>query len=676
MKYDAINLGVHEFDYGQDNILKLSKEEGLPFMSSNVIRENRELFAVPDRYFDIDGIKVGVLGVCDPTVISQTVIGMFDGLEVKDPLETLREEVSKMRSKVDLLIVLSNLDYYSSDVLAKEITGIDLIISRSKSSYSEFNPEQEENPYEFTEIYSVKDGGRDTLIATVSRFGHHLGLIKIGFEKTKGDTRIISLNPQVIYLPVDAPEDQIVKKMVAERTVEIDKKYGTLLVKDVSKKFGKALTKDDAIMLFLKTMRKAARTEIAVINGDAFYKPEYIVEEIINKNDKITELDIHHLFWPPNHIVKLTYTGSELESLLSNGQNLRFLGLTLEDGTLYVNERPVQKEEEYTVATSNYLVSSVSPIPEMLVGKFKYEIFSKDSKQLKPKKNGEHKLIWTAVIEGLKNYDIDLKEEDYPSKWYLHSDNLTFDVYSFNVRNNSAFTDVRDSRIHSVDTFSIGGSGRLELILDSKPVEWITGGVFEYLKVKLPSEVSNPKDSAVLFGQLNFRCLGFNLGSSQITPFFNLGYDTEFTREGTLPRRKLMPLDLGLTTTFGGRFKEIRLGPSIETDFSLANTNIAYGLNFVYRYEREISNGLILKSEMDLKYFPYFDEDRTDSLLFTMDFRNSLMIPLISYLYLEPQVELFLFRGKLIHETGTNLFLGLGLTYSRLWKLGTQRFVP
>jgi len=210
-------------------------------------------------------------------------------------------------------------------------------------------------------------------------------------------------------------------------------------------------------------------------------------------------------------------------------------------------------------------------------------------------------------------------------------------------------------------------------------LSWINGGEFAYRKIELPNDIStNPEDNARAFNQINFKSLGLNVNnSSRLNPFFYVSYETEFTKEENTPRRMMLSLIPGLTTTWGGIFEEMRIGPDFEMDFSLPDTNIAYGVSFYYLFNKPIiRNNLFFESEMDLRYFPAFETDRTDSLLFTMDIKNGFKIPIISYLYLKPQINLFVFRGKIIEQTGTNLFFGLGITYSRNWKIGTQGFIP
>ncbi len=63
MGFDAMALGNHEFNYGQEQLLTLAKAAKFPFLSANVIRDDGTVFINDYNIFEVGGVKVGVFGL-------------------------------------------------------------------------------------------------------------------------------------------------------------------------------------------------------------------------------------------------------------------------------------------------------------------------------------------------------------------------------------------------------------------------------------------------------------------------------------------------------------------------------------------------------------------------------------------------------------------------------------
>lgn len=70
--YDIAIPGNHEFDYGADHFLELSKAAQFPYICCNLFREDQLVFA-PYTLKEFDGVKIGFVGADTPeTIISST----------------------------------------------------------------------------------------------------------------------------------------------------------------------------------------------------------------------------------------------------------------------------------------------------------------------------------------------------------------------------------------------------------------------------------------------------------------------------------------------------------------------------------------------------------------------------------------------------------------------------
>lgn len=152
MGYDMVTFGNHEFDLrpaGLARILETAERKGkLPtIVASNLVfsdesAEDDTLAAAFDRGLvkpyivqDIDGIKIGFFGLVGYDAAE--VAPFADPVTFSDHKEKAREMVTLLREteKVDLVICLShaglreNKDKSEDEIMAKEVAGIDIIIS-------------------------------------------------------------------------------------------------------------------------------------------------------------------------------------------------------------------------------------------------------------------------------------------------------------------------------------------------------------------------------------------------------------------------------------------------------------------------------------------------------------------------------------------------------------------
>lgn len=92
MGYDALNRGSHEFDCGQERLAAIQKGfPSLKLLSSNVLWKTPDAPLAQEFIIkEIDVIRVGIIGLCDPLVEQETIVGNFSGLIAQDPESTLR----------------------------------------------------------------------------------------------------------------------------------------------------------------------------------------------------------------------------------------------------------------------------------------------------------------------------------------------------------------------------------------------------------------------------------------------------------------------------------------------------------------------------------------------------------------------------------------------------------
>jgi len=198
--YDAVVLGEADFRFGLEVLRQRMAEAEFPFLSANVVsEETAQLVAEPYSVKQIGGYKVGIVGLTSPKGAGQPIsLGGLSGEKViiRDPIETAKEVVSRVRGEADVVIVLSHLGEDMDEQLAKAVPRIDVILGGH----------DEQAQYPPREVSQ-----RGTLRVAADRQGQTLGVLRLTVDgqgvREAGGSALIVLDPGV----ADDPE---VKAMV------------------------------------------------------------------------------------------------------------------------------------------------------------------------------------------------------------------------------------------------------------------------------------------------------------------------------------------------------------------------------------------------------------------------------------------------------------------------------
>ncbi len=112
--YDAMTLGNHEFDYGQDVLQQRVKEAKFPVVTSNVMVEaTGKTLLAPSTIICKNGYKVGVVGITTPQTPTSTNPRNVRGLKFlagQELYALVQQEVDKLKAaQCDIVLALSHL---------------------------------------------------------------------------------------------------------------------------------------------------------------------------------------------------------------------------------------------------------------------------------------------------------------------------------------------------------------------------------------------------------------------------------------------------------------------------------------------------------------------------------------------------------------------------------------
>jgi 5'-nucleotidase len=142
MRYDAVTIGNHEFDFGVENMVRLFKKADFPVVCSNYDFADTELKNIVKPYLVLKrkGVKIGVFALCPPLngLVSKKNYGPITYL---DPIEVTEKMVHLLRveKKCDVVICLSHLGWElsecSDNLLIQNTSGIDLVLGGHSHTY-------------------------------------------------------------------------------------------------------------------------------------------------------------------------------------------------------------------------------------------------------------------------------------------------------------------------------------------------------------------------------------------------------------------------------------------------------------------------------------------------------------------------------------------------------------
>lgn len=382
--YDAMTLGNHEFDNPLEVLKEQEKWAKFPFLAANIVyRDSNKLIFKPTLMENLDGVRVGILGLTTEDTQALANKDYISNVVFKDAVTTAEEWVPKLKyeDKADIVIALTHIGHYYNgrhalnapgDVtLARDVDGIDIIVG-GHSQNKLLRPDIQNSTYILQAWEWGKYVGRaDFVYYYVDDFdgkGNRKGVLKMT------NYRLIPVNlkkPQVVngkeewvVIDKEIPEDP---KVLAALQPYQDK-AAKLLMKKVGK-LDKAMPGDRNLVrsqptaignLLARAQMEKTGADVAVINGGG-------IRTGLPAGD-ITEKDILKVQPFGNMVCYLELNGQELKHYIEDiaaiqpvsGGFAHFANVTklVMDGDklvkLEIGGKPVKKDEMYRLAVNEF----------------------------------------------------------------------------------------------------------------------------------------------------------------------------------------------------------------------------------------------------------------------------------------------------------------------------------
>ncbi|MFC7440402.1 bifunctional metallophosphatase/5'-nucleotidase [Laceyella putida] len=266
LRYDAMAIGNHEYNYGRNVMEKAMGEAKFPWLSANTLRKNKEqVYTKPYKIIKLkNGLRIGFLGLTTQKVPNWEDPRNIAHLDFVDVVAAAKKwvPIMKKREKADVIFVSyhgglehkkeadgSIVPLPESDgenqvyQLATQVKGIDVILAG----------------HMHTPLADVRVNG--VLIAEPNKWGSHLSVVDLDLERRKGRWNVISKKGRLLESSTVEPDPAILKL-----TAQYEKETQAFLDQPVGKIDGNMVvtdhhafrTHDNALIEFINRLQMEA----------------------------------------------------------------------------------------------------------------------------------------------------------------------------------------------------------------------------------------------------------------------------------------------------------------------------------------------------------------------------------------------------------------------------------
>lgn len=225
MHYDAMAVGNHEFNFGEEEMWKAKSESHFPWLAANL----KETYTSGVKYIQpyviktISGIRVGIVGFVTPAVPRWEIPAHYAGYDFEPIVDAAKRVIPEVRAKSDLVVVImhSGLDRNPQTgqmfpgqetngenaawELAEQVPGIDVIF------------------YGHTHQEMPKLVVNGVLMAQAKNWGGSLARADVTMQRdASGKWTVVSKESQTIRSTAQIPEDAAIVRLLQpyEKKVE------------------------------------------------------------------------------------------------------------------------------------------------------------------------------------------------------------------------------------------------------------------------------------------------------------------------------------------------------------------------------------------------------------------------------------------------------------------------
>jgi 2',3'-cyclic-nucleotide 2'-phosphodiesterase/3'-nucleotidase len=319
LKYDAMAVGNHEYNFGLQVLGKARGEAKFPWLSANTYRKGTDETAY-DPYIvkEVSGVRVGILGLTTAGIPAWENAPNYAGLEFRDPASEARRWVAVLREKerVDLVVLAMHMglevDLRTGESnpgqvpgeneairIAEQVPGIDVILMG----------------HTHRSMPSLMING--ALLTQAAYWGYQVARVDLYLAKdeTTARWRVAAKGSRTIPVDDRVETDAEIAKLVEPYDRETQDWLGQVIGESGAELSARAARfRDTAILdLIQRVQLEAGQADVSMA---ASFNPEARISR-----GPVTVRDIAGLYIYENTLVTLEVTGQQLKDALEHSAN-------------------------------------------------------------------------------------------------------------------------------------------------------------------------------------------------------------------------------------------------------------------------------------------------------------------------------------------------------------------
>ncbi|MDQ5988077.1 MAG: 5'-nucleotidase / UDP-sugar diphosphatase [Syntrophus sp. SKADARSKE-3] len=347
MKFDAMVVGNHEFDFGQEVLKARIAQANFPILGANVTgMAELKLYVIKT----LGGVRVAIVGIVTEDTPYSTHPDNVKGLSFDLPAKICEKYLAELKGRSDVVVVLSHIGFGEDRRLAEKVQGINVIVGgHSHTKVSK----------------PAVIGG--TVIVQAWEHAKSLGVVDVVVE----DGKVTAITARLEDIrPADGPADSASAKLVSEYTDRLNQAMDIVLGKTCGDLDGRSARYKETNMgdMIADAIRESVRSDVVLINSGG-----------IGKNIRkgaITLKDVYSALPFDNYVIVLNLKGQDILRALEHGVSKagqgkgsfpQVSGLTFTYDMAFppgnrvkdvrIAGMPMDKEKTYTVAINDFMAA-------------------------------------------------------------------------------------------------------------------------------------------------------------------------------------------------------------------------------------------------------------------------------------------------------------------------------
>ena len=369
MNYDAVCIGNHDFNFGENLLIKARQELKTPLLGANIIDTKTNStwqevapYVIKDYRTPKGSIKVAIIGVVTPAIPCWENPGNYAGLSFGDQVPAARAAIDALKGKVDAFVLISH-----SGV---EIPGAETIDNENEVARIAFAcPELSliiggHKHQVWDESRTITDLNKkplytNSVIAGVQymspgMFGKYVGEAQLGFNKTATGWKAAFVNTKNIPVAGAAPDKMVVNYFQPYQDKVIKYHDSTIGIADSAFTATTYTADNPLVRLINQTMMYYGKADLA---ASANFNKDAVIPA-----GKVIRRSMYSLYVYENYLYTIRISGKQLRQFLE--YSARFINLATVGATEFTYGGPANSIPSYNydiVEGAKYTINAANP---------------------------------------------------------------------------------------------------------------------------------------------------------------------------------------------------------------------------------------------------------------------------------------------------------------------------